>query len=133
MELPANEENDEEVVGVPKAFEMGAALFLSGKVDHDSKSGGHDPASRTGASGEVGSQECHNTTTGCWGGNQGKLIEVDHMREDMNDGADDNGPGGSFVESDILIEGDDVIQGRATEEGDEVAADGEQNKNNIDV
>ena len=55
------------------------------------------------------------------------------MGDDVNDGPKDNGPGGSLVEGDVLVERNDVVQGRLTQQGDEVPAYREQDKGNVDV
>jgi hypothetical protein len=46
------------------------------------------------------------------------------VREDVDNGEEDDGPGNRFVESDVLIEGDDIVERCTPEEGDEVTADG---------
>ena len=63
----------------------------------------------------------------------GKTIEVDHMRGDVNTGANDDGPCSGLVKSNVLVEGDDIIKGCAAEEGDEVAADGEEDEYHINM
>lgn len=35
VQLPADEENDEEVMRIPKPFEVDLALILTGKESHD--------------------------------------------------------------------------------------------------
>lgn len=37
------------------------------------------------------------------------------------------------MEGDVLVEGDEVVERRAADHGDEVAADWEQNEDHIDV
>ena len=51
----------------------------------------------------------------------------------MNDRPEDNGPSSRLVESDVLVEGNDVVQGCAAQHGDEVPAYGEQNEGDIDM
>jgi hypothetical protein len=53
MELPADEKNDEEVVGIPEVFKVGTPLLFAGEVDHNGKDDGHDPASGAGPGGKV--------------------------------------------------------------------------------
>lgn len=43
----------------------------------------------------------------------------------MNGAPGDNGPCGGFVEGDILIERNDVVQRGPAEQGNEITADGE--------
>jgi len=57
VELPADEEGDEEVVGVPESFEFGATTFLHGEVDHGEETGVHDPSCGSWAGGKVCSEE----------------------------------------------------------------------------
>lgn len=63
----------------------------------------------------------------------GKTIEVDHMRGNVNTGADDDGPRSGLVKGDILVEGNDIVKGRAAQEGDEIAADGEEDEYHINM
>ena len=67
------------------------------------------------------------------GVNHGELRKVDHVRGDVHKGAKDDGPCSSFVEGDVLIEGNVVVQRGATQERDEIAADGQKNKYNVDM
>jgi hypothetical protein len=55
------------------------------------------------------------------------------MGDDMDSGTDDDGPRSGFVEGDVLVERDNVIEGSFTKKGDEVAADGKKDEYDIDV
>lgn len=92
MKLPIDEEDNEEVVGVPEPLEMGAASLLNSKEDHDAKGSGHDPASDTRACDKVGLEECNNALTSglCVRVGHGKLIEVNHVRKNMDNGPSDD-------------------------------------------
>jgi hypothetical protein len=48
-------------------------------------------------------------------------------------GEDDNRPGGGDVELDVIIERNDIVQGRLAEEGDEVSANWEKNEDDIEM
>jgi hypothetical protein len=135
MELPADEEDDKEVMGIPKVLEVGTFPFLPGEEDHDAKADGHDPPSGTGPSGEVGLEEGEElgATCRCRSVGNREFGKVDHVRENMNDSADDDRPSSGLMEGDVLVKGDDVVQRRATEEGDEIAADGEKDEDDINM
>lgn len=64
---------------------------------------------------------------------QGELGEIDHVCGDVNDRPEDDGPGSRLVEGDILVEGNVVVQRGAPDEGYEVAADGQQDEDDIYV
>ena len=51
----------------------------------------------------------------------------------MDDRPEDDGPGGGLVECDVLVEGNDIIQGSLAQQGDEVPANREQDEGDIDV
>ena len=51
----------------------------------------------------------------------------------MDDSPEDDGPGSSLVESDVLIERNDVVQGCPTQHGDEVPAYGKKDEGDIHV
>jgi hypothetical protein len=55
------------------------------------------------------------------------------MGDDMDGCTDDDGPCSGFVEGDVLIERDNVIEGGFAKKGDEVAADGKKDEDDIDV
>lgn len=135
MELPVDEEDDEEVVGVPEPLKVGPAAFLERKPDHHAERDGHDPARRTGTGEEVCTEEDGDPGEG--GGRDGVLHgearKVDHVREDVDGGADDDGPCGRLVKGDVLVEGDDIVERGAAEERDEVAADGKEDEDDVDV
>ena len=67
------------------------------------------------------------------GVNHGEFGKVDHVGGDVHNGAKDDGPCSSFVEGDVFIEGNVVVQRGATQERDEIAADGQKNKYNVDM
>ena len=135
MELPVDEEHDEEVVRVPEPLEVCTAALLNREPHHYAQRGGHDPASSSGPGDEVRGDEGEDLLARglCIGVDHGKLGEVDHVGDDVNDGEDDDGPGDGLVERDVLVEGDKRVQGRAPEERDEVTADGEEDEGNVDV
>ena len=135
MELPVDEEHDEEVVRVPEPLEVRTAALLNREPHHDTEGGGHDPASGTRASDEVGGDECENLLTGRLRVrvDHRELGEVDHVGDDVDDREDDDGPGDGLVERDVLVEGDERVQGRAAQQGDEIAADREEDERSIDV
>lgn len=57
MELPIDEEYDEKVVGIPKAFKVGSTDFFSGKEYYGGETSGHDPTRDTGTCGKVCAKE----------------------------------------------------------------------------
>lgn len=135
MELPVDEEDDKEVVRVPEPLKVCPPPLLHRKEDHKTKRDGHNPSGRAGARDELGEDEGDDDLAGrvvvCVG--DGELGVVDHMRGDVDEGEEDDGPGDHFVERDVLVEGDEVVERGAAEEGDEVAADGEEDEDDIDV
>ena len=135
MELPVDEEHDEEVVRVPEPLEVGAATLLNREPDHDTEGSGHDPAGSTRSSDKVGSNEGDDLLAGGLGVavDHRELGEVDHVRDDVDDGEDDDGPGNRLVERDVLVERNERVERGPAEERDEVAANGEQDERNVDV
>ena len=135
VELPVDEEDDEKVVGVPELLKVGTAALLHGVPDHDTECGSHDPTSDTRAGRKVGLEERDEALAGRVGVRVGKgeLGEVDHVRSDVHKRAGDDRPCGGLVECDVLVEGNEVVERCAADEGDEVAADGEQDEDDIDV
>ena len=55
------------------------------------------------------------------------------MSDSVDDRPEDDRPGGGLVECDILVEGNDIVQGSPTQHGDEVPANGEQDEGDINV
>lgn len=135
MELPADEEDDEEVMSIPEVLEIGTSPFLSGEVDHDGKANGHNPSGSARPGGKVGLKKSDKFCATCRCGSVGerKFGKVDHVRCNMYDSANDNRPGGGLMESNVLVQGNDLVEGCATKEGDEIAADGEKDENDIDM
>ena len=135
MKLPADEEDDEEVMSIPEVLEVGTFPFLHGEVDHDGKAECHNPPGSAGPGGKVGLKEGDELCTTCLCGSigEGELGKVDHVRCDMHDGADDNRPGGGLMEGDVFVKGDELVKRCATKERDEIAADGEKDEDDINM
>lgn len=135
VELPVDEEDNEQVVRVPEPLEVRAAAFLNREPNHEAKGDRHNPASGAGAGDEVGCDEREDLLAGRLrvGVDHGKLSEVDHVGDNVHDGEDDDGPGNGLVERNVLVEGDERVQGRAAQQRDEVAANWEEDERDIDV
>ena len=125
VELPVDEEHDEEVVGVPEPLKVGAATLLDGKPNHDTERSSHDPAGNTGAGDEVCGEEGddHLASGLRVRVRESELGEVHHVRGDVDERPEDDGPSGRLVECDVLVERNVVVERRAADERDEVAAD----------
>ncbi len=135
VELPADEEDDEEVVGIPEALKVVPAPLLHSKPDHNAEDDGHDPASEAGSGGKVGVEEGDElgaTGLGIRVGHR-ELGEIDHVCPDVHGCAGDDRPCRGLVKGDVLVERDDMIEGCAAEEGDKVAADGEKDEDDVDM
>ena len=135
MELPTDEEDDEEVMSIPEVLKVSASPFLRGEVDHDRKTDSHNPPRSAGPGGKVGLKEGEELCATCLCGSVGEreLGKVNHVRCDMHDSAENNRPGGGLMEGDVLVKGNDLVKGCATKEGDEIAADREKDEDNINV
>ena len=135
MELPADKEDDEEVMSIPEVLEVGTFPFLRGEVDHDGKAEGHNPPGSTGPGGKVGLKEGEELCATCLCGSVGEreLGKVDHVRYDMHDSANDNRPGGGLMEGDVLVKRNELVKRCATKERDEIAADGEKDEDDINM
>lgn len=124
VELPVDEEDDEEMVGVPELFKVGTASLLHSVPDHDAQSGGHNPASKEGTTDKVGQDELFNHLAGRGTGNcEDQAREVDNVGQDVDKRANDDGPSSGFVQQEILVKRNDVVEWRAAKERDEVTAD----------
>jgi hypothetical protein len=116
MQLPADEEDNEEVVSIPEVLEVSTFPLLHGEVDHDSKTEGHNPPGSAGPGGKVGLKEggelC--ATRLCRSVGERELGKVDHVRCDMHDSANDNRPGGGLMKGNALVKGNELVKGCAT-------------------
>ena len=127
VQLPVDEEDNKEVVGVPELLEVSTTAFLHGEPHHDAECDGHDPACGTRSGDEVGGDECHDPLA-CRVGvgiDHRQLGEVDHVCADVHCRPQYYRPCCGLVEGDILVEGNEAVKRRATNERDEVTADGE--------
>jgi hypothetical protein len=57
VKLPVDEDDDEEMMRVPEALEMGPPPFLDGEPDHHREANRHDPARNAGSRHEVDLEE----------------------------------------------------------------------------
>ena len=122
MKLPVDEEDDEQMVGIPKALKVGPASLFHRVPDNKHQADEHYPAGDPRPSCEVHQQEVDKDILGRGRRYHGKLHKVVHMGRYVNHSPKDNGPGGSLVERDILVERDDIVQGCSAQQGDEVPA-----------
>ena len=135
MQLPTNKEDNEKMVRIPKALKVGATALFYREKHHYAKTEGHYPTSNTGSSGKISREEGDDplrSRFGC-GVCHCKSAKVDHVRSNVHDGPEYNRPSRGFVEGDVFVEGNDVIERRTTEYRDEVATDWKENKYHIDM
>lgn len=139
MKLPVDEEYDHpnimNIIEPLKATIWTTASFFHGEPHHQTKRNSHDPARHTGAGGEVDKQEFedHASDVAAGGLSDGEEREVHHVSANVNGCKHNDRPCDRFVECDVLVERDDVVQRRLAKERNEVTANGQQNKNHIDV
>jgi hypothetical protein len=137
VELPTDEEDEEEMVGVPKLFESSVGTttaLLHGKPDYYTECNRHDPSSDTGACRKIESEEfVHWMGRGVLGEVDGENRKVVHVRYDMHNREEHDGPCNGDMEFDAIIKGDDVVERRLAKKGDKVAANWEEDKSDIDM
>lgn len=133
VELPVDEENNKEMVGVPETLKVSPTPLLHRKPDHNPQGEPHDPPRDPRPGCEVGQQKDNEPLLGRICRRNSEICKVKHVGNCVDDGPEDDGPGGGLVEGDVLVEGDDVVQGCPTQHGDEVPAYGEQDEGGIDV
>jgi hypothetical protein len=135
MKLPADEEGDEQVVGVPKPLKMCTAATLHREPDHYCKACSHDPASDPRPSGEVCREEDNNTLPSCFGINVGfgEHSKVEHVRRNVNNCPHDDRPSRCLVKGNALVKGNNVVERGPAEERDEIPADWKKDEDNIHV
>jgi hypothetical protein len=136
VKLPGDEEQDEQVMSIPELLKVarGTAAFLPGKENHDAKEEPHEPPSQSRASGEVDCEENDKgvrSLGGCY--SYAQLGKVHHMGYGMNNREEDDGPCDGDVKVDIFVEGNDLVEWCLAEQRDEVAADGKENEDDIDM
>lgn len=135
MELPCKEEDEEEVVSVPEPLEVGTAPFLHSKPNHDAKTGSHDPTRSTGTSSKVCPQKYKNALTRslCIRVKHSEFLEVAHMCGNMDNREYNHRPCCRFMEGDIFVERDELIQGCPAKKRDEITTDGQKDEDNVGV
>lgn len=135
MELPINEEDDEQVVRIPKSLKMGTTVLLDGEKNHCSQCCGHDPTSNSRSRGEVGSKESQKSLSRGLGirVSNRQLCKIHHMRSDVYDRTDNDRPCRRYMEGDVLVKRNDVVERSATEERNEITANRKKDVNDIHV
>ena len=122
-------------MSVPKPFKIGTTAFLHGKPNHDAKTGGHNPASNSRTGGKVCLQEDKNTLTSslCIWVKHSEFLEVAHVGGNVDNREEDHGPRSCFVEGDVFVKRNELVQWCPTKKGDEIATDGQKDENDIGV
>lgn len=138
VELPENEEGDEKVVAIPELFESAVlctTTLLNRIVDHNGKENQHEPTSDKWANDEIGSNEEDDALSGSGSTLVGhsETVKIDNVGEGVDDTTGEDGPCGRFMKGKIFVERNDSAQGCPAHDGDEVAADWEQNEDDVDM
>lgn len=135
MELPIDEEDDEQMVGVPESLKMGTTTFLNGEENHCSQCCSHDPTSDSRSRGEVGSKESQKSLSSGLGVRVGsrQLCKIYHVRSDVYNRTNNDRPCRRYMESDVLVKRNDVVERGPAKERNEVAANREKDINDIYV
>jgi hypothetical protein len=121
-------------MGIPEILEVCTSAFLYCKINHYEERGSHYPTGDTRSSRKVGSEKnsdlCSSARTLVRCSQPGK---VHHVGQNMDNGEKDDRPSRGLMESDVLVERNDVVQWCPTEKGNEVPADGEEDEGDINV
>lgn len=139
MKLPVNEEdNHSNVMGVVELLESSirpSPPLLDGEPNHNAQRDGHHPTSGTWSSCEIGQEELNDdaTSVALRRLEDGELGEVHHVSKDVHKSEEYDRPCHRFVESDVLVEGNYVVEGGAAKERDKVATNGEENEYHVDM
>lgn len=126
---PENKEDDEQVVRVPEALEIGAARLFDRGGYHGHECSEHHVAGPARSCNKVGKQPAFEAEVVLCR----QLSEIVPVGNRVDPGEEDNGPRYGLVESDVLVELYDAIQRGLAGQRDERAADGEQNHCNVEV
>lgn len=84
MELPVDEEDDEQVMGIPEPLKVNLALLLACKVSHDSEYDCHNPSCGTRAGGKVHRKEIDEMLAWTIAHRGSQLVEVHHMSDNVD-------------------------------------------------
>jgi len=84
MELPVDEEDDEQVMGIPEPLKVNPALLLACKVSHNSKYDCHYPSCSTRAGGKIYRKEIDEVLAWTIAHRRSQLVEVHHMCDNVN-------------------------------------------------
>jgi hypothetical protein len=129
VDRPEEEEDNEKVMGVPEALKVLPACLLRRCERNRHQSNQHNVAAPSRAGSKVGQDETHEPeVVRC-----GELGQVVPMCDCVNPGEEYDGPGDQLVESNVLVERDDVVQRRATSHRYQVSANREENEGYVDV
>lgn len=103
---PEDEEDDEQVVGVPEALKVRTPRLLRSCECDRHQSHEHDISTPARASREVGQDEAHESEV-VTSSESGKVVP---MRNGVDPGEEDDGPRDQLVESDVLVERNDIVE-----------------------
>jgi hypothetical protein len=111
---PEDEEDDEEVMCVPEALEVGSSCILSSCKCDRIQSDEHHVSTPARTSSKVGENKAHESEVVA-GREPCKVVPMGNCVEP---GKEDDRPGNQLVEGDVLVEGNDIVQRCATSHGD---------------
>lgn len=126
---PEYKENHEHVVRVPESLVVGSACLLHTGDDHARQGDEHNVTCPARSRHQVSEQEAVDTKV-VLGRNLGKVIPVS---DGVNPAEEENGPGDSNVEGDVLVELNDAVERRLTCQRNKCPADGEQDHGDVEM
>lgn len=113
MDGPENEEDDEQMMHVPKAFEVGTSSFLSSCERHRIQCDEHDISTPSRTCSKIGENKAHETEiVACR-----KTCKIVPVSNRVDPGKEYNGPCDQLVKGDVLVERNDVVKWCSTSHG----------------
>lgn len=128
VEEQAHVEGDEQVMGVPKEFELLLSHLDLGRGVHEEHDDEHDMTGRT-----AESQIMNHPSPQFQYVEQSVFDnkEVVVMSVDVHESEKQHGIRGTFVEEDVLVEGDDAVYCRSPDHADQVSAHWEKEESAV--
>jgi len=127
VDRPEDKEDNEQMVCVPKSFEVGASEPLHRSDRNKHQCSQHDISTPSRPSQEVCCKEAFKSQVV----DRCELCQVVPMRNGVHPGEEDDGPSDELVEGNVLVEWNDAVQWRFADHGYQVPANRKEDERHV--
>lgn len=107
--MPVDEENNEEVVGVPEPFKVLSSLALSSGPGHSAQRNPHNPTGDSGTRLNTQEEKGLHSSAGVVSGLNSEIDNIDYVGKGVHKGPDYDRPASGLMEGYVFVKRNEVV------------------------